>query len=161
MPANDGFLELPDLYRRVRVDVVQYALTASKQEDVFEKRVAKSVEAVARDRMDGGMEQQRTTTRSLNRGNLPVTRHFGSIGSHPQEEVPHRPWVDLDSSAQTRIRPPLLSQPGHCDALNLADTLHPHRHPLPLQDDGDSLPGDPKLSTQLVDGLALPIARDE
>jgi len=49
----ENYLKLPDLYRRIRIDTIQYALMILKKEDVFEKRLRKFIENTEQGKMYG------------------------------------------------------------------------------------------------------------
>jgi len=51
--CNKNYLKFPNLYQRIRVDTIQYALVVLKQEEVFEKRLKKFIENTKQEKMYG------------------------------------------------------------------------------------------------------------
>lgn len=49
----ENYLKFPELYRRIRIDTIQYALVVLKKEDVFEKRLEKFIENTGQGKMYG------------------------------------------------------------------------------------------------------------
>lgn len=78
-----------------------------------------------------------------------------SYPTFPQSGV-HRPGVHAESFADPHQRPALAIQPRRLVDLRWCEPLHPHPHPMALQDLADRLPGDPEPISYTVAPASYP-----